>query len=167
MKILETNRLVLRKFEQADIQDFVKLCANEKAMFWLCDGHILMESEAIAWFNSNVDNYENLGYGTYAVDLKSEGKFIGFAGFFLPEGKSDPELMIALDDQFWHQGLATETGKALIEFAQNTLKVPRITAGADQGNIYSLQMIRRLGFVFEKTELSPANLPVDYYYLEL
>jgi RimJ/RimL family protein N-acetyltransferase len=166
MKILETQRLVLRKFEQADNQDFVKLCANAKAMFWLCDGKVLSEEESMAWLNSNLENYETLGYGTYAVDLKSEGKFIGFAGFFQPEGKSEPELMIALDDSYWHQGLATEAGKALVEFARNILKVPRITAGADQGNIYSLQMIRRLGFTFEKTEISPANLLVDYFYLE-
>ena len=60
------------------------------------------------------------------------------------------ELSYALGRAHWGQGYATEAGRALIGYAFERLRLPRIAYGVDGGNLGSVNLMRRLGFRLER-----------------
>lgn len=56
------------------------------------------------------------------------------------------ELGYWLTPGAWGQGYATEAGRAVIELARETLRIPRLTAGHFVDNPASGKVLRKLGF---------------------
>ena len=112
--------------------------------------------------------------GFRAVELKDTGNLIGLMGFQLHgpgEGddiyflltENEPhrrvgfntdfievELTYALGRTFWKKGYATEMGRAMIAYGFETLGLGRIIQGVRSENKNSVNLMRRLGFRFEK-----------------
>ncbi len=57
------------------------------------------------------------GYGIWAVEEKSTGRFIGRAGLWNPEGWPGVEVGWLVDPDLWGAGYATEAGRAALDFA--------------------------------------------------
>jgi len=60
------------------------------------------------------------------------------------------ELSYALGRRHWGGGYATEAGRALVAYAFETLRLPRIAFGVDGANARSVGVMRRLGFRLER-----------------
>ena len=56
-----------------------------------------------------------------------------------------------LDDAAWGHGYATEAGRALIQWAFDTLDINRVQAETDTRNVASARVLEKLGFMREGT----------------
>jgi RimJ/RimL family protein N-acetyltransferase len=104
------------------------------------------------------------GVGCFAVTLRDDGRFIGYCGLQLylwerhPFSTPEVELFYKLGRDFWGQGYATEAGRAVIEHAFSTLRLPRLVSWADAGNERSIALLRRLGFEVTPAEEAPGEV---------
>src|SRR5687767_13665587 len=115
---LETERLLLRRFTEADVDNLVALNGDPEVMFYLTGGRTIpreeIERDTLPRFLSYYDRFE--GYGFWAAIEKSSGAFLGWFHFRPPEdGKPDePELGYRLVKSAWGKGYGTEGSRALI-----------------------------------------------------
>ncbi len=87
---------------------------------------------------------------TFAIDNKSNGKFIGLFGLKLGNEKyKNAEVWYKVHSNYWKKGYATESLKAVINFGFETLKLHRIEAGCAVDNIGSLKVLEKSGMFRE------------------
>ena len=84
----------------------------------------------------------------------ADGDLIGCCGLHArPHGEY--ELGYHLRPAYWHQGLATEAAKAVVQYATTQLHAPALIAGHNPANLASKHVILKLGFQYTHDELYP------------
>jgi len=85
--IIETERVKLRRFTSEDYQAVYEVNSNLEVQKYTGDKLITsLEKAKQLIANVSLKDYENFGYGRWAVFYKPDKKVIGFAGLkYLPE----------------------------------------------------------------------------------
>ncbi len=87
---------------------------------------------------------------TFAIEQKSNGKFIGLFGLKLGNKKyKRGEVWYKIHVDYWGKGYATESLKKVIDFGFETLKLHRIEAGCAVDNIGSIRVLEKSGMTKE------------------
>jgi RimJ/RimL family protein N-acetyltransferase len=92
--------------------------------------------------------------GLLATVLRSEGKYIGRCGLYPHRDDGgdivpgEGVLAFYLARPYWSRGLASEAGRAFVEYGLKTLKLNRIVAGASRANVASNRSIQNSGLSF-------------------
>ncbi|MEZ4722529.1 MAG: GNAT family N-acetyltransferase [Flavobacteriales bacterium] len=148
---IETQRLILRPHELRDIEPAYQMNLNQEVTRFTGDGGMVDLREIERRIKENVlGDYEKYGYGRFAVEWKETGEFIGFSGLkYLPDMR-EVDLGYRLKREFWGMGIATEAGKASLEFGFNHLGLQRIIAMLLPDNLASVRVLQKLGFRFER-----------------
>ena len=107
MKILETDRLILRTWHDEDLQPMLAINQDPKVMEYFPD---LQDLEMTKNFIDKVNtHFENHGYSFYATVRKDTGEFIGFIGLLIADFESHftptTEIGWRLSSNHWGQGL--------------------------------------------------------------
>jgi len=79
----------------------------------------------------------------FLITRRADGALIGGIGL---HGKHEAELGYWIAPDFWGQGYATEAGRAVVALADNSLRLPRVTAGHALDNPNSGKVLAKLGF---------------------
>jgi RimJ/RimL family protein N-acetyltransferase len=90
-------------------------------------------------------HWELRGYGTWAVEQRETGAFLGRIGFADPEGWPGCELAWALARRWWGHGFATEGARAALAHAFTHLNKDRIISLIRAENRNSIRVAERLG----------------------
>jgi len=150
-KVIDTGRLILRRFTLDDLQAFYQLASRPEIIRYAQDTPVASLEDAREMMQSApFHDYATYGYGRFACVWKETGDVIGFSGLkFVPE-ISDTELGYRFFPEFWGKGLATEAGQASIEFARADLGLKRLVAMVHPENVASARVVEKLGFLVEK-----------------
>lgn len=151
MPEIETARLLLRMFSQDDLDDLSRIYADADVMKYL-SGHSLTREETSGWLKYFLDGWENYGFGWWAVVLKESGELIGHCGLQFIHVTPEVEVTYGLAKTYWRVGLASEAARACLRYGFEDLKLDRIYALADPGNIGSHRVMERVGMKYDKTE---------------
>jgi RimJ/RimL family protein N-acetyltransferase len=148
VKTIETERLVLRPFELEDAGAFFRLGSDPEIIRYV--GNVPLESveEAGKMLAANsLRDYEVYGYGRFACILKETGDLVGFSGLkFVPELEG-VDLGYRFWPELWGKGLATEAGRASIDFARE-LGIDRLIGLVVPENRASAHVLEKLGFSY-------------------
>ena len=144
-KILETERLYLRKMDDTDYPDLCKILMDEETMY-AYEG-AFSDEEAKGWLARQKERYEKDGFGLWAVVLKETGEMIGQCGITMQnvDGEMKPEIGYLFRRSFWHHGYAAEAAKGCREYAFRTLGVPDICSVIRDTNRASQNVALRNG----------------------
>ncbi|MBF2048397.1 MAG: GNAT family N-acetyltransferase [Elainella sp. C42_A2020_010] len=154
MTTLETDRLLLRLFREADLDAYAEMCADPEAMQYIGPGHPLSRAESWRSMATMLGHWQLRGYGLWAVEEKASREMIGRIGCWNPEGWPEFEIGWMLRRPFWGKGLATEAAKAAIEYAFQTLGRTHIVSLIVPQNQRSIRFAERLGEKLEgRTEI--------------
>jgi RimJ/RimL family protein N-acetyltransferase len=150
-KVIDTGRLVLRKFTLDDLEAYFELCSRPEIIRYAQNTPVASLDEARAMMHTvTFHDYAKHGYGRFACVWKETGEVIGFSGLkYVPE-ISDTELGYRFMPEYWGRGLATEAGRASIEFARRDLGLQRLVALVHPDNVASAGVVTKLGFAVEK-----------------
>lgn len=142
---LETERLKLRLFTLDDLPVMYELNTDPDVIKY-ADTPVRNMAEARQRLEDGpLADYQQYGYGRFAVELKETGKVIGFCGVkYLPEIDL-PEVGYRYLKEYWGRGIGTEAAEACVEFARNDLKVKKLVALIVPGNIGSVRVAEKLG----------------------
>lgn len=147
---IETPRLLLRPFTLNDIEAAYNMNLDQEISIYTGDGGVVNYDEMERRIRGIIsEDYMKYGYGRFAVELIGVDSFIGFAGLkYLPE-YAVTDLGYRFKKKYWGQGIATEAGKASIEYGFNALKLKELRAYAMEENKASIKVLTKLGFIYE------------------
>ncbi len=153
---LETDRLVLRRFTEADVDNLVELDSDPEVMRYLTGGRPTpredIENDVLPSWLGYYDRYE--GFGFWAAIEKSTGDFLGWFHFRPPKKDSRPgefELGYRLRRSAWGKGYATEGSRALVRKGFTELGVLRVVAFTMAVNRASRRVMEKSGLAFVRT----------------
>jgi len=151
MKILETERLVLRQFTFEDA-DFILRLLNEPSFIQnIGDRGVRTLEDARSYIlRVPIASYEKNGFGLYLVILKESGKSIGMCGLIKRDQLEDVDIGYAFLPEFWSRGYAVEAALAVKEYARDVVGLKRLIAITDPENQASIRVLEKIGLRFEK-----------------
>jgi RimJ/RimL family protein N-acetyltransferase len=143
---LETDRLRLRSFRKSDLDDYAALNADREVLRYLGAGSESWDrgrsSRHLAFL---VGHWKLWDAGTWAVEHRETGAFLGMVGFSSPEGWPGFELAWTLMRRAWGHGYATEGARAAMDYAFTVWKRDRIISLIAPENRASIRVAERLG----------------------
>src|SRR5262249_38327404 len=115
---LETERLILRAWRDADVEPFIAMMATPEVARFLTGDQRPQDREA-AWRTLAVfvGHWALKGFGLFAVEEKATGAFVGRVGLWRPEGWAGLELGWGLPRAHWGRGFAYEAARAAGDWA--------------------------------------------------
>lgn len=164
---LETERLLLRPFRPGDEAEVLAFSSNPVINKYTGDP-VITTLEGVSKLIKNVwlHDYKTYGYGRFAVIHKKDAKIIGFCGVKFLKELHETDLGYRFLPEYWGQGLATESSKAIIAYAFNTLQLDSLVASVYPKNDASTSVLKKLNFQFEKTAPYPNETdPLHWYRL--
>lgn len=152
MIYLETSRLLLRDWEEADLEPFSRLNADEQVMRYF--PKTLSPEETHGFYQSIVAEFKECGFGLYAVEVKERKEFIGFIGFHRPTFESDftpcVEIGWRLKKEAWGKGYATEGATACLQLGFNQLGFDEVYSFTATINTPSQNVMTKIGMSYLK-----------------
>ncbi len=143
--MLETERLRLRMFrEETDFEEYAALCADPEVMRYL-GGKTFDRLEAWRHMAFLVGHWHLRGYGHWAVEEKSSGRFVGRIGFLNPEGWPGFELGWTLAREFWGRGYATEGARRMLTHAFTEMNREHVISLIHPDNRASINVAEKMG----------------------
>lgn len=162
---LETNRLVLRRFTEADVDDLLELEGDPEVMRFLTGGkptpHDVIQNETLPRFRHYYERFG--GFGFWAATEKATGQFLGWFEFRPPEGgcPGEVELGYRLRKSAWVKGYATEGSRALIHKGFTELGVRRVVAQTMAVNVASRRVLEKAGLRLVRTFHQEWSEPIE------
>ena len=143
---LQTERLRIRPYSEADIPDLLPLIsAREVAATTLRIAHPYTEQDAWA-FLELAKEPDKLWL---AITLRTDGRQIGGIGLRIHREHQHAELGYWLGVPYWGQGYATEAAREVLHYGFEDLGLHRIFASHFKHNPTSGKILRKLGMRYE------------------
>ena len=142
MPILETERLVLRKLDQGDLNDIVAWEDTSRARN--------TEVDAREFLDYCFREYRERGIGPWGMQLKQSGVILGNCGFpdiIFKDQCGEINCYVTLRHRGC--GLASEALKALLVYGFRDIGLIRIQARCEPDNLSSVRLTQKLGMKFE------------------
>jgi RimJ/RimL family protein N-acetyltransferase len=150
--MLETERLLHRKFKPDDLDKLIELRSDPEVNQYL-GGSRLQNSEAIAKrIQFYFECYDKFGFGVAAMIWKETGEMIGWSGLMPLEDTGEIEVGYGMKKEFWGKGIGLETARAWLDYGFNKAGLTRIVAVAQPENAGSWRIMEKCGMHYEKTE---------------
>ncbi|MET3173241.1 UNVERIFIED_ORG: RimJ/RimL family protein N-acetyltransferase [Arthrobacter sp. UYCu721] len=160
--LFETDRLMARHFENADLDGFAALCGDAEVMRLVGDGKTLGRTEIAHWIDVCQEKYATRGYGTSAIFERSTGAFVGYCGVVRAPDQDFDELVYVLHQKFWDKGYATEIGREMLAYVFKISTLHEISATIDSSNQLSMQVAAKLGMM----ETSSSDNTVSHWIIQ-
>ena len=149
--ILETERLILRPFCMEDAGDVFATWESDpdvaKYMFWTSHDDIEKTKE---WLRFEIGQVDKPDWYRFAVERKPGHELIGTALIYYEEEVCGWEIGYNFGKKYWGHGYATEAMRCILGFAQTELGVSEVTGRYAKENPASGNVMRKLGFEYEK-----------------
>ena len=152
---LETQRLILRLFEESDLADLNEYASVEGVgeMAGWKHHKTIEESKRILDMFIEEKN-------VFAIVLKENGKVIGSVGLHPSWANCEDdyrelkqkEVGYVLSKAYWGRGLVPEAVTAVIEYCFDTLDLDAVSVGYFKTNDQSRRVIEKCGFKFVKSD---------------
>jgi ribosomal-protein-alanine N-acetyltransferase len=144
---LRTDRLLLRQWQERDLEPFADLNADAEVMRYFPYKLTCEQSEALATaIRRDIDKQ---GWGLWAVEVIGGPSFVGFVGLNEPsfDAHFTPAVEVGwrLAREHWGHGYATEAAQAAIDFGFGELELSQIVAMIGLHNRRSQRVAERLG----------------------
>ena len=149
MSFLQTQRLLIRKWDPADLEDAQAIYGDPETMRFIPCGALDREQTA-RMIARMMERDERDGFGIWPVLLKSERRIIGECGItYVPGHGTDVEVAWIFNRRYHGQGYAAEAATAVLRFAFTQAGLHQVYALIDRGNAASIALANRLHMEFD------------------
>jgi len=148
MKTIETERLILRKWDVEDVQDLYEYAKNPNVGphgGW--KPHESMSESLEIMQTLFLDKYD-----CWAIEYKENSKVIGSIGYEDDVRRPETgckELGYAMSEDYWRKGIMTEAAKAVLKFGFEEMALEMVSIYCSPTNERSGRVIEKCGFTYE------------------
>ena len=145
---IETARLRLRPFEDADVSEWTRLIyADADVTRYLPGTNATPYERTQRMYHHFTEHWPRHGFGEWAVTDRESGAFLGQCGLNHIDDIDETEVDYALAKHAWGRGLATEAAERLVRIAFDERGFDRLFALVFPENAASARVLQKLGFV--------------------
>ena len=152
--MLETGRLLLRRWKDSDREPFAEMNADPRVMEFFPG--CLSREESDRFMDRIETHFDNHGFGLFAAELKAEAKLIGFIGLYVAtfQAHFTPAVEIGwrIATPYWNRGLATEGSQKVVEFGFERLHLDNIVSFTVPENVASRRLMEKLGMTYNPAD---------------
>ena len=155
--MLETERLILRNWQESDVEHYFALASDVGYHCFTRPGRFMVQNakEAKAKVRERMLLFDRRKLGKFPIflqksRLRETGEFIGTCGIepFNLEEQPELELGYRLRLNFWGKGYAKEAATAMLKYGFDDLRLPKIMAFVLPQNRASVRILEQLGFQY-------------------
>jgi RimJ/RimL family protein N-acetyltransferase len=148
--VIVTERLSLRHLTVDDAPFILRLVNEPSWLEFIGDKGVKSLDDARGYLtNGPIAMYARAGFGLYMTELNDSGTPIGMCGLIKRDSLPDVDIGFAFFPEHWGKGYAYEAASAVLKRAGGALSMRRVVAIVSPGNRRSIELIGRLGMVFE------------------
>ena len=154
---LETERLRLRHFTVNDVPAILALFSDPEVNTFLPWWPLKDEAEAEAFYRTRLQ-------GPYCCAICLKDRIEWPIGYIKVDPEGAHDLGYALSRSYWHQGITSEAGAALLKYVAQE-GIPFVTATHDRNNPHSGAVMRKLGLTYRYSyveQWQPKDFPVVF-----
>ena len=151
-KVYETERLIVREWEEKDVDDLYDYACNDEVTKFLCWPTYKDRQTAIDRINDLLEEYKEGNIeNDYAIELKSENRVIGSIGLMDYSKKNEGclEIGYVLNPKYQGFGYMTEALIGAFKYIKLNNIAKRIECKHDTLNVKSGNVMKRAGMTFE------------------
>jgi ribosomal-protein-alanine N-acetyltransferase len=169
---LVTDRLLLRRWRESDRAPFAAMNADPRVMEHFPS--TLTPEQSDAMIGRIEQSFEIRGYGLWAAEFRSTGRFAGFIGLAVPrfEAAFTPcvEIGWRLAAEVWGLGLATEGARRVLRFAFEDADLEALVSFTVPANAASIRVMEKIGMSHDPADdfdhpLLPPDSPLRRHVL--
>jgi len=143
--LIETDRLTLRRFREEDRGAVARWNADPDFTRHLAGVQTREQSDG--GFDRWQVHWDEHGFGLLGIVWRESGELIGRSGpQYHRMWPHDPEVGWALDPAWWGRGIATEAGRATVDWSFGELGFERVVSITVEPNLGSRRVMAKLGF---------------------
>ncbi|HEY7207514.1 MAG TPA: GNAT family N-acetyltransferase [Gaiellaceae bacterium] len=174
--VIETERLLLRRPEERDLDGILEYVSDPEAMRFIGDGRTGGAEVARQSLERFHRRWAADGFGQFAVERREDGRFLGRVGLLVwdprtwepstrAEAGDDAEVELGwtLIRAAWGNGYATEAARAARDWAYENVELRRLVSFVHPENTRSIAVAERLGARIEGEALVHGSMPVVVY----
>jgi len=149
---LKTERLLLRKVTQEDLDDFNAWASDPDVTHYVTWHPHSNKEETQEFITRIIARYKHAHLAPWAIVHRKDNRMIGLNGFCDWNVKNrHAELAYVLSKPYWGQGLMTEACHAVITFGFQNMNLNRISARCRIANIGSARVMEKCDLTYEGT----------------
>lgn len=154
IKQISTPRLILRKFEIKDAEDFQSLLARNKEYMLPWIPWAKKEPQSIEEKKAKIREWNGqfLLDTTYSYGIYYRTRLIGSCNLFTRQGKDILEIGYLIDHLESGKGYATECTYALTKLAFEHIHIDKLVLHMDPKNVASARIPKKLNYTLETTK---------------
>jgi RimJ/RimL family protein N-acetyltransferase len=150
VKILETERTILREIVESDAEFILDLLNQPSFIKYIGDRNVRNLEQSREFIASRFqESYKTHGYGLWAVELRTGQTPIGICGFVKRDALPDADIGFAFLADYEKKGYGFESASAAMEYGRKVLDLKRVLAITSQDNEASGKLLEKIGFTFE------------------
>lgn len=147
MRIIQTERLILRKWKESDLDPFSRMNADARVMEYF--PKLLTLEETKAFIDRITRHIDDHGYGLFACELKETREFMGYVGLAIPNIETEftpcVEIGWRLAFDYCGKGYATEAAIAVLKFGFEELGLNEVLSWTVPANVRSRRIMEKIG----------------------
>jgi RimJ/RimL family protein N-acetyltransferase len=152
--MIETERLLLRRWRDADREPFACMNRDPVVMEFIPSRQSRSESDALV--DRIEAHFTEHGFGLWATELLATGEFIGYVGLAVPRFTAvfTPcvEIGWRLAAAHWGMGFATEGARAVVRHAFDVIGLAEIVSFTVPANLRSRRVMEKLGMTHDSKD---------------
>lgn len=166
MTEVETERLLLRRWQLKDLQPFALMGKDPRVMKFF--PALVTEEETAAMIARINARFLENGFCFWAVERKYDGAFLGFTGLnrpaFTTPASPCVEVGWRLAFEYWGHGYATEAANGSLKYGFDVLGLPEIVAFTAVENARSRAVMDRIGMTRDLgSDFEHPNIPEGHH----
>lgn len=150
----ETERLILRQWQDKDFEPFFALNQDVEVMHYF--PNVFSHQETVDLVNKIKTKFNINEFGFYSCELRDTGQFIGSIGLNVPDFSAHftpcVEVGWRVAKKFWGQELAVEAAQKCLDIGFNQFGLDEIVSFTAKINHNSQRVMQKLGMISNKSE---------------
>jgi len=147
--VLHTDRLILREITMEDAQNIYDILNNFEVVRYDSFDRFTSIKQAETLIKIFYDCYKKQKAIFWGISFKGSDKVIGFCKLEINVPEVRGEYGYDLNYNYWNQGIMTETLTAVVDFSVHQLNINRVEASVSVGNVASIKVLKKCGFIEE------------------
>jgi ribosomal-protein-alanine N-acetyltransferase len=157
-----STRLVFRGFISADLEPLHRFLVDRDVIRYFPRTEPWPIEIVQKWMDSQHNQWDNHGYGWWAIELRKKHKLIGWCGLGFLDETEETEILYLLGKPYWGKGLATEAAMFSINYAFKKANLDLVIGLSHVDNWASQRVLEKIGLSFS-TRAQYFGLEVNKY----
>ena len=145
--VIETERLILRPWRASDVAPNTQMLSDPGTARFITPDRKAVTEELTGWRNAAIisGHWALHGFGMFAVEEKSSGRYAGRVGPWFPPNWPGFEVGWGIARELRGKGYAVEAARAAIDWVFATFEIPEVIHCISPENAASQAVARKLG----------------------